>query len=253
MPYIYETHLHTCQASRCGRADGADYPDYMMERGFAGFIVTDHFFNGNSAVPRELPWPERVAMYMSGYRAALKAAEGKDISVFFGVEFNFEGDEYLLYGVDEKWLLENPDMLSWSRKELYDSVHSYGGILIQAHPYRERDYLSRINLTPAICDGIEICNIANPPYQNALGYEYAKKLGVPQTAGSDIHAFSEGPMAGMQFDRKLESVKDYAAEVMAGRGTPVIIDRGIARPVTDFPEQIVVSKGPTLPVVTHEV
>ncbi len=252
MPYIYETHLHTCQASRCGRTDGADYPDYMLKRGFDGFIVTDHFFNGNSAVPRELPWPERVRMYMSGYRAALKAAEGKDISVFFGIEFNFEGDEYLLYGVGEKWLLDNPDMLSWSRQELYDSVHAAGGILVQAHPYRERDYLSRINLTPGICDGIEIYNAANPAYQNALAYEYAKKLGVPMTAGSDIHAFYDGPMGGMQFARKLESIEDYAAEVLAGRGTPVIISDCTAEPVESFPSQTVVTQGPTLPVIMNE-
>lgn len=250
MPYIYETHLHTCQASRCGRADGADYPDFMISRGFSGFIVTDHFFNGNSAVPKELPWPERVAMYMSGYRAALKASEGKEISVFFGIEFNFEGDEYLLYGVGEKWLLDNPDMLSWSRRALYRSVHAAGGILVQAHPYRERGYLSRITLTPGICDGIEICNAANPPCQNALAYEYAKKLGVPMTAGSDIHAFYDGPMGGMMFDRKLESVEDYAAELMAGHGTPVLLNGDKVIPVEDIPDQVTVSTPPTLPVIT---
>ena len=226
------------------------YKSYGSQWGiYEGLVSSDQlgfdlFFEPVSATPSE------ETDYMSGYRAALQASEGKEISVFFGIEFNFEGDEYLLYGVGEKWLLDNPDMLSWSRRELYRSVHAAGGILVQAHPYRERGYLSRITLTPGICDGIEICNAANPPCQNALAYEYAKKLGVPMTAGSDIHAFYDGPMGGMMFDRKLESVEDYAAELMAGHGTPVLLNGDKVIPVEDIPDQVTVSTPPTLPVIT---
>ena len=82
-----ETHLHTCEASRCGRVHGRDYINYMKEQGYSGIIVTDHFFNGNSAVPKELSWKERVKMYVSGYEAAYAEAQDKDFtketSIFF--------------------------------------------------------------------------------------------------------------------------------------------------------------------------
>ena len=35
----------------------------MMDKGYNGIIVTDHFFNGNTCVPEYLPWKERVDMF----------------------------------------------------------------------------------------------------------------------------------------------------------------------------------------------
>ena len=74
MQYLYETHLHTVEASACGKTPGKDYIDFMMAKGYAGIIVTDHFFNGNSCVPKDLPWEERVELYCLGYEHAKKAS-----------------------------------------------------------------------------------------------------------------------------------------------------------------------------------
>ena len=56
MPYTYETHLHTCRASLCGKSEGSEHVRYYKELGYTGIFVTDHFFGGNTAVPRDLPW-----------------------------------------------------------------------------------------------------------------------------------------------------------------------------------------------------
>ena len=219
--YLYETHLHTSEASACGKVRGADYIDYMKSRGYSGMIVTDHFFNGNCAIIDDLPWDEKVRRYMSGFRNAKAAAEGKDFDVLFGVEFNFEGDEYLIYGIDEKWLLANEDVMWLSRKEVCRRVHGAGAVMIHAHPYRERYYLSDIKLTPGICDGIEVYNAANNDNQNALGYQYAKELGLPVTAGSDIHFFHDRPMGGMLLPDRIGSSLEYRDCLMAGEAVPV--------------------------------
>ena len=253
MGFLYETHLHTCEASACGKVHGEDYIPYMMEKGYAGIIVTDHFFNGNTCVPEDLPWKERVEIYCSGYERALKAAEGKDFNVMFGVEFNFWKDEYLLYGIDKKWLLDNECIMDMTRHELLEAVHKAGGIMIQAHPYRERDYLEDIKLAPTACDGVEVDNAANSANMNALGYEYCTKLGLPMTAGSDIHYYNDKSMGGMLFEKKIESVKDYAAAVKAGLGTPVsLTPEGKIIPVSEIPEQTVSTELPTLPVIYPE-
>ena len=253
MSYLYETHLHTCEASKCGRVHGEDYIPYMMEKGYSGMIVTDHFFNGNTCVPADLSWKERVEIYCSGYERALKAAEGKDFNVMFGVEFNFNKDEYLLYGVDKKWLLDNESIMQMTRHELFDAVHKAGGIMIQAHPYRERDYLSDIKLAPSAVDGIEVYNAANSANMNALGFEYCTKLGLPMTAGSDIHYFHEKEMGAMSFESKINSVEEFAAAVIAGKGTPVsIAPDGTVTPVTKIPEQTVSAELPTLEVLYPE-
>ena len=38
MPYTYETHLHTCQGSACGRSTGAEQARFYKEIGYAGII-----------------------------------------------------------------------------------------------------------------------------------------------------------------------------------------------------------------------
>lgn len=246
--FLIETHLHTAQASKCGRAWGSDYIDFMIARGFCGMIVTDHFFNGNTCIDPSLPWNIRVAQYMSGYEDARRAAEGKDLDVMFGIEFNFDRDEYLIYGVDGKWLLENDDILSLSRMEVYDRVHQAGAVMIQAHPYRERDYIDEINLCPDICDGIEIYNAANPDNQNALGYQYALKLGVPMTAGSDIHYLHDKALGGMLLPSRVADASEYKDIIMAGEGIPVKYLGGTITPVEDIPELTVPTEAPMLPV-----
>ena len=260
MAYIYETHLHTSEASKCGKVSGGDYIDYMIKQGYSGIIVTDHFFNGNSAVPKNLPWNEKVEMYVSGYKAAKKMAdehnakitdESERFDVFFGIEYYFEGDEYLIYGVDEDWLYANPDVMDKTRVELHELVSKAGGIMVQAHPYRERWYIDDIILTPAASDGIEIYNAANKPNMNALGYEYACKLDVPMSAGSDIHFFYDGAKGGMMFDRRLTSIEDYVNAFMNREGTPVILEDGKVQRVLDTKEQTVPLHKQTYPLVIN--
>lgn len=249
MAYIYETHLHTSEASKCGKTAGKDYIDFMIHRGYAGMIVTDHFFNGNTCIDQSIPWKKRVDLYCSGFEHAKKAAEGKDFTVLFGVEFRFEGDEYLIYGISPKWLKNHEEIMKMNRKEVYELVHTANAIMVQAHPYRERHYISTIHLMPEISDGIEIVNAGNEPYMNALAIDYAKQLDVPVCAGSDIHILNEKPMAGMAFDHKIETIEQFVDAFMARKGTPVILSQDRVVPVDEVEELQVITRLPSLPVV----
>ncbi len=251
--YIYETHLHTCEASACGVAHGADYIEFMSKLGYSGIIVTDHFFNGNSCVPSSLPWEEKVNMYCSGYEAAKEASVGSNLSVFFGIEYNFKGDEYLLYGVDKKWLLDNPDIMTKNRTEVYEKVKAYGGMMIQAHPFRERGYLDAIHLTPKACDGIEVYNACNEPYQNALARQYAAENNITVlSGGSDIHHLSDNIKGGVAFDHKLESIHDYIKALLNHEGTPVSLRDGKFIPTTEIEDENITTQKPYLPIIYHE-
>lgn len=220
MRYVYETHLHTIEVSACSRTPAADYIEYMKALGYSGIIVTDHFFNGNCAVPKDLPWEKRVELYMKGYEHAKEAADD-GFAVLFGVEYNFQGDEYLLYGVDGEWLMSNPDIMGKDRHEVYRRVHEAGALMIHAHPYRERDYLSEIHLAPGACDGAEVYNASNPDWQNALGYQFAETQNLRMAAGSDIHNFTLDDMGGMSFPYPIKSIEDYVEAFLAGDGVPV--------------------------------
>ena len=232
MKYVYETHLHTIEASACSSTPGEDYIDYMAGLGYSGIIVTDHFFTGNSCVPRSLPWEEKVRIYCIGYKNALKKA-GDSFTVMFGVEYNFQGDEFLLYGVDEEWLLAHPEIMERDRYKVCRMVHDAGGIMIQAHPFRERGYLSEIHITPGVSDGVECYNAANPDYQNALAYMYAKERGFKMTGGSDIHYFGQPYMGGMAFDHPIGTIQEFVEAFLDGQGVPVY-RKGIENGKADF-------------------
>lgn len=252
MDYIYETHLHTSEASACGKMSGSEYIEYMKSKGYHGIIVTDHFFNGNTAVPRDLPWKEWVENYCLGYENAKKAAEGTDFSVFFGVEYYFDGDEFLLYGIDKEWLLSHPQMLTYTRQELFEAVTEAGGLMIHAHPYRERYYIIDIHLSPENCDGIEVYNAANESYQNALAREYGLKYNLPMIAGSDVHFRHEKPMGGIKISRPLKDINDFIQAFKNRELEPISIrPDGSVVPVAELPEESEVSKLHTRPVIFH--
>ena len=46
--YKYELHMHTKEGSACGKTSGADMVDFYIENGYAGMVVTDHFYHGNT-------------------------------------------------------------------------------------------------------------------------------------------------------------------------------------------------------------
>jgi hypothetical protein len=221
MSFLYETHLHTASASACAKSRGAEYISYYKGLGYDGIIVTDHFFNGNCSVPKNLPWDERVELFCKGYEEAKAEGDRQGLKVFFSWEARFFGDEFLVYGLDKKWLLAHPDMLGWDHITHYNKIHESGGLVVQAHPFRERGYLSEVYVHPHQCDAFEVANAGNPFEQNRMAYRYAKEHNITMTAGSDIHLVGHtdnGFIYGMAFDEPLDSITDYVTRIKKGTG-----------------------------------
>ena len=215
MLYRYETHLHTCEASACGVTGAREYIAYYQDLGFQGIFVTDHFFGGNTAVSRHLPWREQVDRFCEGYEAAKAEGDRRGFQVLFGWEQAYGGDEYLVYGLDKAWLYEHPEVKRWSRAEQFAQTRLNGGCVVQAHPFRDRSYISRIRLNTRCVDGVEVFNAANAMAENVQAYRYAKNLNLPMLAGSDIHSVPAPVIAGVGFDTPLQNELDFAGRIRA--------------------------------------
>lgn len=235
--YRYETHLHTCQGSACGASTGAEHARFYKARGYQGIFVTDHFFGGNTAVPRELPWAERVERFCAGFEDAWNEGQRIGLDVFFGWEQNFHGDEYLIYGLDKAFLLAHPEMEKWSRKEQLEQVHAAGGCVIQAHPFRMRGYLSAIRLGDDFADGVEVANAGNTPAQDAYAMRYTLRRGLYTLAGSDNHRSREDSVLyGVGLDERLESAADFVRHVRTRQPHTLLCPPGrFAAPTADEP------------------
>lgn len=224
MEYLYETHLHTCQGSACGRSTGKEQVQLYHANGYQGIIVTDHFFGGNTAVDRNLPWAEQVKEFCSGYEDAKEEGLRLGLDVFFGWEQTFDGDDYLVYGLSPSWLLEHPEVVWWTRTEQLREVHRLGGCVIQAHPFRERDYLSRILLGLHFADGVEVANAGNAQFEDACAMRYAEKNRLVVTAGSDNHLSYPGTsLMGIVLPEPLSDISDYTSIILEHHKSPKLV------------------------------
>lgn len=218
MGYRYETHMHTCEGSACARASGAEMVRAHRENGYTGIFVTDHFFNGNTAVPRNLPWRERVERFCLGYEHAREEGERIGLDVFFGFEYAVKGADFLVYNLDKQWLLEHEDIDREDARRAFALMHRDGGFIIHAHPFRERDYIDHIELFPRDVDGVEIVNGAQleQPEMNSRAWLYATMYELPGTAGSDSHHVAGLYGCGVEVPRRIERPTDYLEMIRAG-------------------------------------
>jgi hypothetical protein len=216
--FLYETHLHTASSSACAVSNGSEYVKGYIDLGYSGIIVTDHFYNGNTAVPKDLPWREWVNEFCRGFEETWNEGERRGLDVFFGWEETFDScDDYLVYGLDKSWLLEHPEAKSWSRGEQYLTVRAAGGCVVQAHPFRQHNYIRRVILSAGCVDAVEAANAGNYEQSyDALAMRYARRLGLPVTAGTDMHdanRLSEGDTFGVYLDEKINTIDDYVAAI----------------------------------------
>ena len=146
--YKYETHLHTKEASACAGATGREMVIAYKEAGYAGIIVTDHFFYGNTGIDRSLPWEDWVEAFAKGYENAKKAGDEMDLQVFMGWESCYQGTEFLVYGLDKQWLLAHPEIKDATIEEQWELVNQYNGLIVHAHPFRDEPYIPEVRVFP---------------------------------------------------------------------------------------------------------
>lgn len=228
MPFLYETHLHTSQGSACGVTPGREHVAHYKALGYAGIFITDHFFGGNCAPDRALPWETWVNQFCAGYEDAKIAGDKQGLQVFFGLEQRFAGDEWLIYGLDKAYLLAHPDMPGWSRADWLRRVRAAGGCCVQAHPFRDRAYIDAIHISLGV-DGAEAANSGNLPAFDVLAARYAAKFHLFMTAGSDLHRegqFADDTLMGVAFDKPLVDERDYALAVRTHRPHALRVPQG---------------------------
>lgn len=211
--FRYELHMHTSEGSACGKSSGADMVNFYIERGYAGMVVTDHFYHGNTAPSRDLPWREFIFQYAEGYRHAKEAAKNRDFDVFFGIEVKGAGwDEYLILGLEPDWYAEHPELREVKGKEFLDIVRRAGAFIIHAHPYRERLYMKdeTIWLYPNLVDAVEVRNYGNLIEFDRRALAYAEELNLPMTGGSDNHTAKDPlcPLTGISLPFRCQTLPE---------------------------------------------
>ena len=231
-PYLYETHMHSSESSACGQNTAVEMAKAHKDAGYTGMILTNHNWGGNTAISRELEWDDFLDAFFEPYYTAKEWGDANDFQVFPGYEAGYDGTEFLIYGVEPDWMHEHPEIRDASVEEQFEIIHSGGGIVVHAHPFREAFYISEIRLFPDHVDAVEALNAAHCPHFgfpdncvfNEKALKYSKEIKKVITGGSDTHnTMLFG--GGMAFARKLSDVHDFAEAVRnASAGDYVVTD-----------------------------
>lgn len=225
--YKYETHLHTQNCSACSFSTPKQMVDALKEQGYAGTIITNHFYHGNTAIDRGLPWREFVECYEKDYLEAKEYGEKVGVKVFFGIEEGVGGGkEVIICGITPEALKNCEDFVNYTTEQMSSFVHENGGIIIAAHPFRKRSYISDPDTepNPAFFDAIEGFNLGNAEEENTKGLEFAKNCGLPSTSGGDVHVAEHVGRSGIVFDYPIETDKQLVEGIKSGNFKLIGVD-----------------------------
>ncbi len=206
--YLYEMHQHTVGSSGCGVDDPVTVVRQLKADGFAGMVLTNHFYHGNTAVSRHQAWEDFVRPYEQEYLLAKAEGDRLDFDVLFGVEEVVGGraKEVLIYGITPAFLYAHPELREGGDEATHlervtTLVHEAGGLVYQAHPFRVRDYIPCPweELPAQWLDGVEGYNACNSPVENTRAVAMAEKKDLPLIAGSDAHTAVQAVRCGVLF------------------------------------------------------
>ena len=223
--FVCEMHAHTSNTSRCAHIKAEDMINDYIKAGYDGIVVTDHLSPSTFAhfEGKAVSWKEKIDFFLRGYNAAKNAANGK-IKVFLGMEIRFyfpedaNMNDYLVYGVTEKFLYDNVDIDRMRIHEFSELVHKNGMAIFQAHPFR----CGMTVTNPKYLDGIEVYN-GCPRHNsyNSIANMWADENSLLKTSGSDYHEHEDTARGGLIFDREIIDNKDLVKALLGT--TPEII------------------------------
>ncbi|MBQ8550605.1 MAG: PHP domain-containing protein [Clostridia bacterium] len=227
--FKYELHMHTSEASACGKNTVDEMIRKYHSLGFSGAVITNHFFHGNTRIDRTLPPEEFVRQFCAPFFEGQKTAKELDFDLLFGLEENYgSGKEFLVYGITPQFLLEHTylfapemnkppyreEMLAAWRRE----ADKCGAVIAFAHPYRDRPYIKDPGFVPdrSLFDAVEVFNLCNRPEDNARAAEEYENSDKILIAGSDLHHTDFDVASGVAFSHRVRDEIALATALKKG-------------------------------------
>ena len=217
---LYEVHCHTSEVSACSWVNAVSVVRIHKNAGFEGICITDHYHEDFHKRYDGLKANEIVDNYLMGYRLASSEGNRIGLKVFLGMEIKFpeNSNDYLIYGITEEMLYENPYMFRMGLEDFSSMARAKGLLLIQAHPFR--DNMVRVN--PSFLDGVESLNAnIRQNSRNHISEKYAVENNLIKMGGSDFHRECDVNLAAMEFFTDINDGVDLVAAIRSGDYTIV--------------------------------
>lgn len=213
MQFKTELHAHTSEVSPCGHVTAPEVADRFIAEGYSSLVITNHY---SRYIIDNLKgtWGEKMDYYIYPYYLMREHA-GDRLHVILGCELRFEGNinDYLIYGITEEFLRENPDLHKMSLRSFAPLARENGFLVVQAHPFRNGIEI----VPPELLDGMETFN-GTPSYdgRNAIADAWAKRYGLIRTSGSDFHNPDQYGTGGILTSAAIRTGEELVAVLKSG-------------------------------------
>lgn len=214
--YKIDMHVHTGRVSPCGKVSATEIVNLYKQSGYNGIVITDHFYDGYFDSLGCASWECKVDDFLSGYMEAFKEGNRIGLNVILGMELRFTGsaNDYLVYGINEAFLKENPEFFNLSLTDFNKLIENNNIIIYQAHPFRA----GLTTADPSLIDGVEVLN-GNPRHNsnNHRAYEFALENNLRMISGSDFHQIQDLARGGIVVSENISSSEELAGLLKEGR------------------------------------
>ena len=211
-----ETHLHTAEVSRCGKLRAHQMVAAYKTAEYSTVFVTDHFQQNTLDALGDIPWAEKISIFLSGYYCAKCEGDRIGVTVLPAAEICFAGDvnHYLVYGLTKEILTKYENLHTYGIERLRKIADANGLFIVQAHPHRDGHCYPR----PEWVDGFEVYN-SNPRHED----ESEKSLAVAREndllmiGGSDAHRTEDVAGSGVLTEERIESAAQLIRLLKEGK------------------------------------
>lgn len=180
--YRIELHAHTSPASGCSEIKPQELIETYKNLGYDAITLTNHFI-----FSKDFSKEEYVDRFLKDFNETKMYGDKSGIKVYLGAEIRFteNSNDYLIFGVDRKMLLDIYGLLEFGIENFRKNYAMPNSVFVQAHPFRN----DMEKVSPELLDGIEVFNL-HPSHNSRVGLAslYAKDENFPIiTAGTDYH------------------------------------------------------------------
>ena len=216
MQFKTELHAHTSEVSPCGHVTAPEVAERFIAEGYTSLVITNHYCD-YVIDPLKGTWREKMDYYLYPYHLMRESA-GNRLNVILGCELRFEGsiNDYLIYGITEDFLRENPELHKMSLRSFAPLARENGMLVVQAHPFRN----GMVVVNPEHLDGMETFN-GTPTYdgRNLIADAWAKRYNLLRTSGSDFHNPDQYGTGGILTNAAIRTGEELVAVLKSGNYT----------------------------------
>ena len=199
-----DMHVHTKNVSSCGKVGARDLVSMYKASGYDAVVITDHYYRGYFDGLGDLGWAAKIDRFLAGYREARDVGQKIGLAVLLGMELRFQDsdNDYLVYGVTEDFLKENPSLFTMGLERFHRFSRAQNILIYQAHPFRP----GMTAANPDWLDGAEVYNgNARHDSRDGLAYQFALRHRLAMVSGSDFHQPEDLGRGGLVLAAEVDS------------------------------------------------